>query len=209
MKTKTFTTKSGEVLALVPVSQIEIAPLAATIMPLQPKPPLQVVETAAGPREVPHETHPDYLAAKEAFEMKHGIFMSAALYELGVDIDFTPQQQALIDRRRKKLEKLFPGNPENQFDTYVYLKMVCEDDELTQIMSEITSFNNPTAQQVQRQLETFRPDVQGSSHYEDKDAPKWNRVPDWQPEVDALPGGEVGGDRDTALLRGASSRVAG
>jgi hypothetical protein len=134
MKTKIFKTKSGETLTLLPVTQVELAPLAQKIIPLMPKPPVQVVQTANGPKEVAHETHPDYLAAQEAFAQQHGVFMSAALLELGVDIDFTPEQQAFIDRRRKKIERVFPGSPENQFDTYVYLKMICEEDELGEIL---------------------------------------------------------------------------
>jgi hypothetical protein len=209
MKTKIFKTKSGETLTLLPVTQVELAPLAQKIIPLMPKPPVQVVQTANGPMEVAHETHPDYLAAQEAFAQQHGVFMSAALLELGVDIDFTPEQQAFIDRRRKKIERVFPGSPENQFDTYVYLKMICEEDELGEILKAISSINNPTAEQVQAHLDAFRPGVPGPESYEDKDAPKWNKLTEWQPDLNALPGGEVGGDRDTSLLRGIGPRVAG
>jgi hypothetical protein len=118
VKTKTFTTKSGETFTLSPVGQMDIAPFAQNILALQPKPPVEIIQTASGSKEIVNENNPEYLASKQAFELQQGIYMAAAMIELGVDIDFTDEQQAMIDRRRKKKEKMFPGRPENQFDTY-------------------------------------------------------------------------------------------
>jgi hypothetical protein len=209
MKTKTFTAKSGETFTLSPVSQLELAPLAQKILPLQPKPPVEIVQTSNGSKEIVNEKNPEFLAAKQAFEMQQGVYMFAALVELGVDIDFTEEQQAAIDKRRKKRERLFPGMPENQFDTYVYVSMNCDEDELTQIANLITSINNPTAQQVQAHLDAFRPGVPEPTDNEDKDAPKWNQFQDREYELNALPGGEVLGDRPDSLLRKIGPRVAG
>jgi hypothetical protein len=87
--------------------------------------------------------------------------------------------------------------------------MNCDQDELTELMNQITSINNPTAQQVQAHLDAFRPGVQGAADNEDQDAPKWNNFPDREPILNALPGGQVGGDGPDSLLRIGRPRVAG
>lgn len=209
MKTKTYTTKSGETLTLSGVNQVELAPLAQKILPLQPQPPVEIIQTANGPKEITNENNKEYLAAKQAFELQQGTYMFAALVELGVDIDFTNEQQAAIERRRKKREKLFPGLPENQFDTYIYVSMICDEEELTEIANGIASINNPTAQQVQTHIDAFRGGVQGPPDNEHQDAPKWNKFPEQQLELDALPGGPLLENGPDPLLRTVGPRVAG
>jgi hypothetical protein len=66
---------------------------------------LRLSRPASGSKEIVNENNPEYLAAKQAFEMQQGVYMFAALVELGVDIDFTEEQQAAIDKRRKKKGK--------------------------------------------------------------------------------------------------------
>lgn len=209
MKTKKFTTKSGVELTLVPVNQTELAPFIQQYAPTIPQPPVETVQTANGPKEIANENNPEYKAAVQAFELKHGVFMGAAVIELGVDVEFSDEDQARINSRKRKLEKIFPGTPENQLDTYLYIKMICTDEEIAQITQSISAINNPTAQQVQAHLDTFRPGVQGPSGNEDKDAPKWNKLPEQQPLLDALPGGEALGDKPGPLLRTIGPRVAG
>lgn len=211
MKAKEFKTKSGETFKLTPVSQVDIAPLSQKAMALQPQPPVEVVQTASGPKEVANENHPDYLRAKQEWEATQGLFMYAAWVELGIDLELNEEQQALVERRRKKLKKLNGDLPQYDLDTYVYASSVCDEDELSELMNLVVSFNNPTAQQVQSHVDAFRvgPGIPGPSDNEDKNAPKWNNLPEPELDLDALPGGEVLGNKPNSLLRTIGPRVAG
>lgn len=209
MKTKKFTTKSGVELTLVPVNQTELAPFVQQYAPTIPQPPVETVQTANGPKEIVNENNPEYKAAVQAFEMKHGVFMGAAVIELGVDVEFSDEDQARINSRKKKLEKIFPGTPENQLDTYLYVKMICTDEEIAQITGAISAINNPTAQQVQTHIDAFRGGVQGPPDNEHQDAPKWNKFPEQLHEFDALPGGPLLENGPDPLLRTVGPRVAG
>ena len=211
MRSVKYTTKSGEVLTLTPVNQMELAPLTRKILELQPQPPVEVVQTANGPKEVSNEAHPDYLRAKTEFEATQGMYMFAALIELGVDVELTAEQEAEVKRRQKKYRKLFGELPQNEFDTYVYVTTLCDQEELSEIANRISSINSPTAQQVQSHVDAFRvgPGVPGPSDNEDKDAPKWNNLPEPELDLDALPGGEVLGNKPNSLLRTIGPRVAG
>jgi hypothetical protein len=206
-KKREFITGNGEVLPLCPVSEVDLTPFLKRLKTVGPQPPVEVIEGVA----VKNEAHPDYLAALEQDNnLEQGTFLLAVYLELGLDLDLDPEQQARVDRAKKKLAKINPGAQENEFDLYIYAKTVCPSmEELTKLMQAIQNLNNPTAEAVQTALDTFRPDVSRSANNGNQDAPKWNRVPDWQPEIIPLQGGDLGGNRDTALLRGDFPRVAG
>jgi hypothetical protein len=206
-KPRVFKTESGEELPICPVSEVDLTPFLKRLKKIGPQPPVEIVEGVA----VANEAHPDYLAAlQDDNNLEQGTFMLAVYLELGLDLELDEDQQATVNRAKRKLSKVNPGAPENEFELYIYAKSVCPSmAELTRLMQSIQALNNPTAQQVQNALETFRPDVPRAAPYGDQDAPKWSGVPNREPEAFPLPGGEVGGDRDTALLRETIYRVAG
>lgn len=209
MKTKQFTTRSGEIFNLTSVSQVDLTPLAQKAVALQPQPPVEVVQSANGPKEFVNENHPDFLKAKREWEVVNGLHALAALIELGVDLELAEEQQALVERRRKKLIRLNGNLPQYDYDIYVYISAICDEDEITDIANQISSINTPTAQQVQAHVDQFRPGVPGPAPHENKDAPKWNNFPEPELDLDALPGGEVLEHRPDSLLRRTGPRVAG
>jgi hypothetical protein len=198
-KPRVFKTESGEELPICPVSEVDLTPFLKRLKKIGPQPPVEIVEGVA----VANEAHPDYLAAlQDDNNLEQGTFMLAVYLELGLDLELDEDQQATVNRAKRKLSKVNPGATENQFDLFIYAKSVCPSmEELTKLMAAIQALNNPTAQQVQNSLDTFRLEVQGPAGYGDKDAPKWNRVPDWQPETTEIQSGYLGGDRNSSLLR--------
>lgn len=209
MKTKKFTTKSGEVLELNPVNQVDLAPLRKKIQGLQPQPPVEIITTSSGTKEFVNENDPQYLKDKQDFELTNGTFAFATIIELGVDIELTEEQLASVERRRRKFKKTFGDLPQYDLETYMYVSSICDDEELTAIANQISSFNTPTQEQVQQHLADFRDGVSGPTAHADKDAPKWNKLPEPELDLTPLPGGEVLGDRPNPFLRTVGPRVAG
>lgn len=209
MKTKQFTTKSGEILTLTPVNQVDLAPLRNRIQGLQPQPPVEIVQSAGGPKEFVNEKDPAYLKAKQDFELTNGTYAFATIIELGVDLELTEEQQAGVERRRRKFKKTFGDLPQYDLDVYMYVSSICDDDELTEIANLISSINTPTPQQVQVHLDAFRDGVPGPTAHVDKDAPKWNNLKEPELDLTALPGGPVLGDKPHSFLRTVEPRVAG
>lgn len=209
MKTRTFTTKSGEVLTLMPVNQVDLAPLRNKIQGLQPQPPVEIIQTATGTKEFVNENHPEYLKAKQDFEITNGTYAFAALVHLGVDLELDEDQQKAVERRVRKFKKTFGDLPQYELDVYMYVSSICDDEEMTELANLISSINTPTAQQVQTHLDAFRDRVSGPTINADKDAPKWNNFPEPKLELTPLPGGEVLEHGPNSLLRTVGPRVAG
>jgi hypothetical protein len=205
VKRNVFVTQSGEELLICPVSEVDLTPFLGELKDLKPAAPVEMVDGVP----VSNEAHPDYIDELNTHNLKKSTFLMAVIMELGLDLDLDEEQQTRVDRARKKLDKMNPGARENQFDNFLYAKLICPSmDELSRLMGAIQSLNNPTAQQVQNALDTFRPDVQRSTVNGDQDAPKWNRFPVGQYETDSLQSGDLG-ESANSQIREIVHRVAG
>lgn len=204
-KQPTFTTRSGETFPLLAVNEVDFTPYIRKMLENAPEPPLELVEG----RLVPNPARQDYQDAVQDHTMKKGMLMMALYMEYGLDIELDEEQQAQVDRIKRRMEKRNRGALENGFDLFIYAKSVTDAEELTLLMQAIQNINNPTAEGVQAALDTFRPGVPGPANNGNKDASVWDRVSVGKPETDPLQSGEVGGDRLGSLLRRANPTVAG
>jgi hypothetical protein len=102
---KTFTTQSGETLKLVKVSQGDLIQFQKSFKSLSGTNNIQGVS--------------------ESELADRGVEAMSYLIELGVAIRLTPDQQEDVDYRKAKIERLFPGRPENKFDIYQYVQTLC------------------------------------------------------------------------------------
>lgn len=173
-KPRIFVTKGGDEIPYTFVSQADLIPLDTVLDDKKPSPPLEEVDTAAGIQLVPNEAHPEYKEALELFSVKHKMYMIACVIELGVDLEITEEQLADIARSQKKLARLMPDSGDSwtkDFNIYNYVKTICPSiDEQAQFSNIILGINTPTLEQVQKQLDTFRPGVPGSTNNVDQDA---------------------------------------
>lgn len=202
---RVFKTNSGEELPICPVSEVDLTPFINQLKDFT-KPPVEIVEGVP----VTNEADPAYLASLDSKNIEKGTFFMAVIIELGLDMELDDDQQAKVNRAKKKLEKINPNAQENQFDLYLYAKSICPSyEELTRLMGAIQGLNSPTAQQVQNALETFRPGIPGPAGHADTDAPKWVGISERQYEAPAVQGGALGGDNHPGFLRPVGTRVAG
>ena len=175
---KVFKTKSGIELKLRAVGQATLAQFIKELKTTEPKPPIQTIQTANGPKEVPHETHPDYLAALEDYQLRQGTFMLAVFIQLGVYVKLDEEDLEELRDLQSNLDLVNPGAPENKYLTYHYVSGICpEMEEINALVMAIQSINTPTQEQVQTHLDTFRPGVSGPAGNENQDAPERSLVP--------------------------------
>lgn len=172
MNKGTFTTKGGIVLPIVPVSEVELVPVYRRLK--LPEPP---VEKLPNGQDFVNKAHPDYIKAMEKATTDQGMYVLAVIAEFGVDLDLTDEQLAQVARYRKKREKTSPGAPENDFDTYLYLLQLGLDiNDLTALTAAIQALNTPTHEQVQKHLDTFRPDVSRHTDNGHQDSEIWDSL---------------------------------
>jgi hypothetical protein len=175
---KVFTTRTGIELKLRAVGQATLAQFIKQLKTAEPKPPVQTIQTASGPKEVPHETHPDYLAALEDYQLRQGTFMLAVFIQLGVYVKLDEEELEELRDLQDNLELINPGAPENKYLTYQYVSGICpEMEEINALLTAIQSINTPNQEQVQTHLDTFRPAVPGQTDNENQDAPERSLVP--------------------------------
>lgn len=178
MKTlKEFKTKSGEVIKIRPVDEVSLAGVAKDMERGKPLPPMEVVQTAQGPKEIPNEAHPGYKQALEQFQLDKAMYMVAFFIQFGVSIRLTPEQMEEVEEIRENKELLKPGAPENKFNTFLYVTTVCPTmQELFELVETIKGLSSPTAEQVQMHLDQFRPGIPGPADNENTDSPERNIV---------------------------------
>jgi hypothetical protein len=175
---KIFTTRGGIELKLRAVGQATLAQFIKELKSTEPQPPVQTIQTASGPKEIPHETHPEYLAALEDYRLRQGTFMLAVFIQLGVYVKLDEEDLEELRDLQANLELVNPGAPENKYLTYHYVSGICpEMEEINSLLEAIQSINTPTAGQVQTHLDTFRPGIPGAADNEDKDTSERSLVP--------------------------------
>jgi hypothetical protein len=176
--TKVFTTKNGEVLKIRPVDEVSLAGVAKDMERGKPQPPIEVVQTSSGPKEIANENHQGYKDALQSFQIEKAMYMVAFFIQFGVQIRLTPEQLEEVEDIRANKELIRPGALENRFTTFIYVSTLCPTmEELYQLVEAIKGLNTPSAEQVQNHLDTFRPGISGQANNEDTDAQKRNIIP--------------------------------
>jgi hypothetical protein len=207
---KTFTTRSGEVLQIRPVSQLTISNVLSQLTGGVPLPPVQRVETVDGPRDIPNPNHPDYLAALQNMDVKQAFYIIAVYIQFGVKVNLTEEQLEDVRDLQANNELINPGAPENKFPNYLYVSTICDTmEELQELVQAIQSINTPTEAQVAKHVDAFRVDVTRQTLVANPNASVGDRVPEGGVSIYPLQSGPVGGDEFEEFLREAGSGMAG
>lgn len=178
MKTKEFTTKSGDVLKIRPVDEVSLAGVAKDMERGKPLPPVEVIQTSSGPKEIANENHQGYMDALSSFQFDKAMYMVAFFIQFGVKLHLNPEQLEEVEDIKANREMLRPGAPENRFSVYLYVTSICPTmEELYQLVEAIKNLNTPSAEQVQTHLDMFRPGVQGTPDNANQDAPERSIFP--------------------------------
>lgn len=168
-KARVFVTRGGDEIPYTFVSQSDLVPLQSSLDNDKPLPPVEEVDTADGKRKIPNEAHPAYLEALSQFEAERNLYIIACVVELGVNLDITEEQLADITMYQNKLARLLPDvagrSRTKDFNIYNYVKSICPSiEEQGQLHNAILDITTPTSEQVQKQIDTFRPDVSGTAN---------------------------------------------